>query len=1037
MPNAYEFLWKQEFKNKSNYHIKEVDPLRPKIRIVGFFKDISQDLLPSYLKKQNPDLIQQSSFWKLIRYWPIRSNNNLFQADVEVDVVTYNLLLKSSHILIGLNPCSVYDSRHSARSCWGAKEIDAGVAPTTLTVVVRTLAVLRTPNTAGTGRWQKDVACALPVGGHQYRLFLDSESSDTSLGSHNYSQHSASDTLRLYYQNIRSVNNKFADIHLNSMTMTQYDILILTETWLKNDVSNNELFEPNIFNVYRKDRDLAATDTSRGGGLNSGFDEIRHIGILIARIRLVYKSVFVIVLYIPPSAVVDDYARDINIFQFYSFSKMGGPSNNAINACINFAEFFNLTQWNGDINIFQFYSFSKMGGPSNNAINACINFAEFFNLTQWNGILNRDNRLLDLVFSNFHCFVSKPVELLSTEDSYQPALCVDLSSLKTSKSGNPCGICGGSRNFRKANLSSLYESMLNTDFSFLDACVDVNKVVHNLYKKLEPLFSSFVPIKRKPSRAYPPWYNGQIISNLKMKEKAWQKYKRNKTTESYNALKSIRATVKLLIRTSYKEYLQNITSDIKRDPKKFWTFIKNKSNHACIPANMFYKGNELSNPQHIADAFAHFFARSFHPVSSTSSNTSVDSDLVSALNQNIFDVRKINESEVLTAIKKLKPTLTAGPDEIPSFFVKDCGIILASPLTVIFNLILSNSKFPDKWKLSRILPIHKKGSTAEISEYRPIALINNFAKVFEFVMHARIFSHVSQHLSPMQHGFIKGRSTVTNLMIKTQYISEMFDKHLQVDCIYLDFSKAFDRIDHRILLHKLESFGFSDGLLSVFKSYLSNRYQYVFCTSCSSRQFPQTSGVPQGSVLGPLLFIMYINDIVEVLDVPSLLYADDIKIFFRVQSSLDCIRLQDNLNRVLLWSKKNNLLLNADKCIVKSYSIKLSNVIYNYVLDQRVLQRPDYVCDLGVTYDAELSFHKHYEVISTSAHKSLGFVVRNAAEFKDLDVLRLLFLSYVRSVLEYASVAVIIVITITSLRHVLTTLTIDYITEACPRNSKD
>ncbi|KAJ3655426.1 hypothetical protein Zmor_014558 [Zophobas morio] len=409
--------------------------------------------------------------------------------------------------------------------------------------------------------------------------------------------------------------------------MTQYDILILTETWLKNDVSNNELFEPNIFNVYRKDRDLAATDTSRGGGvliaakkhllietidpysLNSGFDEIRYIDILIARVRLVYKSVFVIVLYIPPSAVVDDYAR---LFECLS----------SINELFS----ANLIVI-GDINISQFYSFSKMGGPSNNAINACINFAEFFNLTQWNGVLNRDNRLLDLVFSNFHCFVSKPDELLSTEDSYHPALCVDLSSLKTSKGGNPSGICGGSRNFRKADLSLLYESMLNTDFSFLDACVDVNKVVDNLYKKLEPLFSSFVPIKRKPSRAYPPWYNGQVISNLKMKEKAWQKYKRNKTTESYNALKSICATVKLLIRTSYKEYLQNITSDIKRDPKKFWKFIKNKSNHACIPANMFYNDNELSNPQHIADAFANFFARSFHPVSSTSTNTSIDSDL--------------------------------------------------------------------------------------------------------------------------------------------------------------------------------------------------------------------------------------------------------------------------------------------------------------------------------------------------------------------------------------------------------------------------
>src|SRR5699024_7272751 len=147
----------------------------------------------------------------------------------------------------------------------------------------------------------------------------------------------------------------------------------------------------------------------------------------------------------------------------------------------------------------------------------------------------------------------------------------------------------------------------------------------------------------------------------------------------------------------------------------------------------------------------------------------------------------------------------------------------------IFNIIFKYSVFPDKWKISSIRPIHKKGNFAEIENYRPITYINNFAKVFEIMLHNLIYPHVSNYIIPQQHGFVKGRSTITNLFVKTQFMSECLDNRSQVDCIYTDFSKAFDRINHNLLLTKLNDFGFSDCLISMFASYLKDRYQYVYC----------------------------------------------------------------------------------------------------------------------------------------------------------------------------------------------------------------
>ena len=270
-------------------------------------------------------------------------------------------------------------------------------------------------------------------------------------------------------------------------------------------------------------------------------------------------------------------------------------------------------------------------------------------------------------------------------------------------------------------------------------------------------------------------------------------------------------------------------------------------------------------------------------------------------------------------------------------------------------------------------------------------------------MHSHISNHTQNIISGEQHGFIAGRSTVSNLMCKTQFISEAIDQRSQVDVIYTDFSKAFDKIDHNILLRKLESYGFSDALINLFKSYFYNRTQYVQLHGFKSTHIIQASGVPQGSILGPLFFVLFIDDITIKLNVNYLLYADDLKIFSKIDSLDDCLVLQHNLDKINDWCVTNKLHLNANKCNVMSFTRKVQKITFDYELDNAILVRPEFIKDLGVTFDSKLIFNEHIQNITKAAYKSLGFVLRNCKEFLNINTFRLLYITYVRSKLEYAS----------------------------------
>lgn len=771
--------------------------------------------------------------------------------------------------------------------------------------------------------------------------------------------------------------------------------MALTETWLNSSVFTSEVVN-NQYITYRADRDLCATNKSRGGGVllsvHQRFkssrimfqrgDLLPHIDIVGVRVSFDYFLMLVFVVYVPPPITLNDLD---NLFEFFlSIDNIFGKN-------IIILGDFNLT------------SYSKFvdEGIDDNYTRALNYFLSYMNLKQANSVKNSNQRILDLILhNNKNCVVEAAPDVLLKEDGHHPALAVSLEySHSINRKQDFVIDLENNYNFRKANFPQMYNMFLNLDWSFLASEKDVDCACTLFYNKLFEILDLCVPrYKRIPKKKYPPWFTRDIILNIKKKDMYHKKYKRTGSSQYLQTFRDLRAQIKGDIEISYSNYILRIELDIKSDPKKFWAFIKNKRETSGIPNSMCFNNQELNNPRDILNSFANFFEQSF-----------TDPDINVLEDNSIFCTQNINiscfsEIDVMNALKKITSKFTAGPDRIPAFLIHDCRFVLVKPLQLIFNMCLKQQKVPLVWKNSKVCPVFKKGDRSDISNYRPVSIICNFCKVFEFLLHDFIFPLVRGQIIPNQHGFFKGRSTSTNLLSITHDIAESIDQGLQTDVLYLDFSKAFDRLDHNVLISKLNVFGFSDSLINLFKSYLNNRQQYVALSGCTSDHYIANSGVPQGSVLGPLFFNLFINDIGLELEVDYLLYADDIKIYKRIKSIEDCVTLQNNLDIIYTWCLKNNLQLNIEKCKLVSFTNKLTVIKYDYSLGNKIISRSDSFCDLGVMFDSKLSFVSHINNVIGEALRNYGFIVRCTRDFNDIEVLKTLYNSYVRSRLEYASV---------------------------------
>ena len=330
--------------------------------------------------------------------------------------------------------------------------------------------------------------------------------------------------------------------------------------------------------------------------------------------------------------------------------------------------------------------------------------------------------------------------------------------------------------------------------------------------------------------------------------------------------------------------------------------------------------------------------------------------------------------KVLTAIKKLKPSKSSGPDTLPSSLFKQLATALAGPLSIMYTTFMSVGRVPSEWTHAIVTPVFKGGDAADTSNYRPISLTSVSCKIMERIITTDLLHYLRAHnvISNQQHGFLSGKSTCTNLLeTLNDWTLAVRDKK-SIVVAYIDYSKAFDTVCHEKLLTKLSAYGIEGDLFKWIRSFLSNRSQQTRVGSCLSNVAYITSGVVQGSVLGPLLFLLFINDIGGLLSNERCvckLYADDVKLYTTLQLDEDYTILQQKLDTLVAWSEKWQLTISHKKCAAMQISLRAQQNEVNLHLGNNTIKAVTEVKDLGITINNDLRYATYINQITANAHR--------------------------------------------------------------------
>ena len=360
---------------------------------------------------------------------------------------------------------------------------------------------------------------------------------------------------------------------------------------------------------------------------------------------------------------------------------------------------------------------------------------------------------------------------------------------------------------------------------------------------------------------------------------------------------------------------------------------------------------------------------------------------------------------MLDRLSKLKPFKAPGPDELHSYILRECSSSIYKPLCMLFNQSLQCGQLPHDWKCANVIPVFKKGSKFAANNYRPISLTSQIVKILEYIVCDNIHKYFADNnfIHPPQHGFVPRKSCLTNLLESFQAWIQSVDDGFGVDIIFLDYKKAFDSVPHRRLLLKLEGYGISGNLLSWITDFLYQRLQRVTVDGTHSKWCRVMSGVPQGSVLGLLLFVIYINDLSENIDCNIKQYADDTKLYAIIKNDNDIVQMQHDLDITAEWSNAWQLSFSFDKCKhmqVGNFLAVDYNLMDHSCGERKVIKHVAEEKDLGIWCTANLKPTAQCRSAVSKAMKALGLIKRTFKYFNAKSLPKL-YKTYVRPHLEF------------------------------------
>jgi len=528
-------------------------------------------------------------------------------------------------------------------------------------------------------------------------------------------------------------------------------------------------------------------------------------------------------------------------------------------------------------------------------------------------------------------------------------------------------------------------------------------VLHELRHKFVPKVCSNLGWRSKGEIPIPK-YAREAIRSKSAAHRKWIRTRKatGNDHKERKEFKKMRNKVKTLMRGLKRKTEKEIGSTAKSKPKAFWSHVRKKlKTKSGVAPLLDDEGTMKYTDKEKADILQSQFSSVF-------TNEPLDDiPFIDKRTENTIGDCRISTEKVEEEIKNLNVNKVCGPDEVNPRMLKELASYISEPLALIFNKSLLSGTLPNDWKSAYISAIYKKGNNNIAENYRPISLTSVVCKLMESVIKKHVTKYILENdlVSPKQFGFVRGRSTATQLL---SYLNECIETVASggvVDTIYFDFEKAFDTVPHQRLLRKLEAYGIKGVVLKWIKAFLSDRSQIVKVNGIESFRASVLSGVPQGSVLGPLLFVLYINDLPDHVDSGCYLFADDTKIHRIVSTPSDAAKLQADIHALESWSKKWLLRFHADKCFVLTLG-KFENITHTerYKLGTRELEHVFEQKDLGVIVDSELRFEEHIGMKVKKANSIAGLIRRSFA-YLDATLFKQLFITFVRPHLEYCQAA--------------------------------
>lgn len=756
------------------------------------------------------------------------------------------------------------------------------------------------------------------------------------------------DKLNFSHFNVRSLCSNFVAFR-DFVVDGQFDIFGLSETWLSEKIASSSLTIPD-YNIIRSDR------IGRGGGTTfyikkcykfqnlelpaseSGLEQ------LWISIKINGKNICFGTLYRPPNVNLLGCLTDLE------------------NSISTFLPSYDMLVFGSDFNVDLL--------TNNNSKIVLMNFFEKYGLHQTvkvpTRITNSNSSLIDIIVTSCSDMITDTETLLMDDISDH---C--LVTCKVNVQRKTAGVRFSTfRDYKNFNLVEFDHDMYNMDFDKIFVLHEVDDIVNHFTKLVTYLFDKHAPYKKVRFTKPPaPWITTNIKFMMRLRNKALTKFKKHKTEAAWQDYKQLRNLVTSSLRNEKKAYL---SYQFKTNPKEFWLTLRRLNIHPGMPSHHEDTGT--------ADEFNEFFINSVPKLCiDDNTNTYLQTYMSSKFldDSNLFNFLEVDEKSILRVVREIKSN-AKGCDGIDKGMIDLILPHLLRHITFIINTCIKKNHFPAAWKIANIIPTAKNSNPVRLSDYRPISILPFLSKVLEKIMHKQLtdFVNVSKILPFTQSGFRSRHSTATALLKVSDDLFRICDKGDTGCLLLLDYSKAFDTLNHRILLEKLQYFGFSDCSLKLMACYLAGRQQRVFIRESPSTLLPVDRGVPQGSILGPLLFSIYTADFKTYLkNLSSHQYADDFQVYCSLSKDFKASesKINEDLRIIYDISHHHGLFLNPNKTqliFVGKNSPDVSQKL-NIVLDNIIITPAKNCKNLGVYFDSKLRFEKHVSYILQKSYCKL------------------------------------------------------------------